>query len=135
MKKLLSKFVIALAPPVLLYALQSLQQSYLHLYFRYDGFDDVVHFLGGIAMGITGILLLRIAEEEKWLKVSSRVVSILLVVGFVSLMANLWEFHEFLMDRYLGTHTQASIADTMFDMFLGMAGSLVSGLLLLLRKK
>ncbi len=37
----------------------------------------------------------------------------------------LWEFHEFLCDRYLGTHAQAGLTDTLGDILCGMARALV----------
>jgi hypothetical protein len=37
----------------------------------------------------------------------------------------LWEFFEWTLDRLLQRHWQLSLDDTLFDMFLGMLGSIV----------
>lgn len=37
--------------------------------------------------------------------------------------AVIWEFAEFVSDRYFGTGAQVSVADTMGDLLMGMLGA------------
>lgn len=127
MKKVQEKIIMAFFPPFFLYLFQYLAQKFFGIYFLYPNFDIPMHLLGGVTMAMTGLSLLTIAEDQKWLLLKKNPVflRILLVVFFVALMAVLWEFHEFLMDHFLGTHMQPSTFDTMKDLFLGLFGALI----------
>ena len=134
MKKIQEKIIFAFFPPFLLYLFQYLAQAFWAIYFRYPNFDIPMHFLGGVAMAITAVSLLKIAEDEKWLIIKKKSVSLLFVVAFVVFIAVLWEFHEFLSDQLLASNMQPSNFDTMKDLFLGMLGAGVMGIFLLFRK-
>ncbi len=134
MKKISEKIIVAFFPPFFLYLFQYLAQVFFHIYFRYPNFDIPMHFLGGVTMALTGYSLLTIAEEQKWLAIKKKSVSLLFVVMFVVFIAVLWEFHEFLSDQFLGTNTQPSNFDTMKDLFLGMLGSFLTGIFLIFKK-
>lgn len=129
MQKTFFKIIKSFYPPFLLYTFQYFMVVFFDLYRTWPPFDIPMHFLGGVTMGITGYFLLQIAREEKWLKIESKLVFLFVVVCFVSLMATLWEFYEFVMDYYFHTVNQPSIADTMGDMFLGLSGGLVAGMM------
>ncbi len=135
MKKFSQQIIQAFFPPFVLYLFQYLVEIAFQIYEKYPSFDIPMHFFAGCAMALTGFSLLKIAEEKNWMKIQNRLVKIFLVISFVALVATLWEFHEFLMDYYLDTHTQPSIADTMKDLFLGLCGALVAGSILVYKKE
>jgi hypothetical protein len=134
MKKTFLQIIRAFYPPLIVYVFQYLAQIFGNIYFRYKHFDGPMHFLGGVSMAMTAYFLLQIAEEQKWLLLKKKSVSLLLIIMFVVFMAVLWEFHEFLMDQFFATHMQLSNFDTMKDLFLGMAGSFLAGIFLIFKK-
>lgn len=83
------------------------------------------HFLGGVSMAISGFFILKLAKRNNKIQTSSSVVDALLIVIFVMSVAVFWEFYEFLSDKYLYTHSQASNFDTMKDLFMGTLGALI----------
>jgi hypothetical protein len=133
--KIFFQILKAFFPPAILYFVQYFLELFFRIYERYPSFDIPMHFLGGVTIVLTGNSLLQIAQKEKWLVIKNRAITVLLLVSFVALFAILWEFHEFLMDTYLGTQTQPSIADTMKDMFLGLLGACVFGIMKIFSKK
>jgi hypothetical protein len=133
--KTFSQIFKAFCPPTVLYFVQYFLELFFRIYERYPSFDIPMHFLGGVTIALTGNSLLQIAQKEKWLVLKSRLVQSILLVSFVALFAILWEFHEFLMDKFLGTQTQPSIADTMKDMFLGLLGACVFSITKIFSKK
>jgi hypothetical protein len=52
---------------------------------------------------------------------------ICVVIAFVCAITVtiLWEFFEFLSDRFLGTHTQHGLGDALSDIFFSLAGGVV----------
>lgn len=135
MQKIFSQILKAFRPPAILYLFQYFLELFFRVYERYPNFDIPMHFLGGVAIALTGNSLLQIAQKEKWLVIKNRVVTIILIISFVALFATLWEFHEFLLDEYFGTLTQSSLADTMKDMFLGLLGACAFTIIKIFSKK
>jgi di/tricarboxylate transporter len=45
-----------------------------------------------------------------------------IVLGLTCAATVFWEFAEFLSDRYLGTHAQGALDDTLSDMLFGILG-------------
>lgn len=134
MKKIFFQIIRAFYPPFIVYVFQYLAQIFGNVYFRYKHFDSPMHFLGGVSMAMTAYFLLQIAEEQKWLVIKKKTVSLLLIILFAVFMAVVWEFHEFLMDQFFDTHMQPSNFDTMKDLFLGMFGSFLAGIFLMRKK-
>jgi hypothetical protein len=81
--------------------------------------DPFLHFLGGAAAGYFFYQML-----SRWQ--SSEVMPQLVFSFSLSCTAFLlWEVIEFVSDEFLGTVIQISVAETMTDVILGMAGSLL----------
>ncbi len=135
MKKTLIQIIKAFIPPGIVFLFHVLMILGLNFYSVWPDFDIIMHFAGGFAIGMTGVNLLNLAERQVWLKQNSKIVSLLLSVCFVALMATLWEFAEWMADHYLQTFMQAGLDDTMFDMFLGLTGGLLSSTIFVIRKK
>jgi hypothetical protein len=87
--------------------------------------DSAMHFAGGITLGMFIMGLLGLAIGRGWCPDPGRILLFLLLVCLVTTGAVTWEIYEWLSDRYLDTHFQVSLADTMKDLVLGMAGATV----------
>src|SRR3989338_2381038 len=86
-------------------------------------FDEIMHFIGGIAIAISYVLLLKIAQKEKKIGEMNIWMYYLFIISLVALTAVTWEFYEYVLDVVLPTHLrQPSIKDTMGDLFLGLLG-------------
>lgn len=97
----------------------------LRFYANVWGWDAGIHFLSGILIGFGVILWLRRLLAKKngirlpaWLQ-------FLFVLTLSVFVAVLWEFVEFASDQLFGTNSQDSLVDTMYDLILGTAGTLV----------
>ncbi len=118
---------------IALVLLLNLLGNVLGLYGSWPWYDMPMHFGGGFAMGVFAIALWqegieevrfkgRLAKHLKWWLVP------LFVIGFVALVATLWEFHEFGLDILLDQEPvrQVNLEDTMADFFLGLLGAVVA---------
>lgn len=132
MPKLLFQLIKSFYPPFILFSFHLIMMFGFNIYRVWPDFDILMHFGGGLTMGMTAFFLVRLARENKWLSVENKLVQIFLTICFVALMAMLWEFAEFLSDVFLLTHMQAGLSDTMFDMLLGLCGGLVVGVFTLM---
>ncbi len=104
--------------------------NYFGLYEIWEWYDMPMHFAGGLAIGAFALAIWkegieevrfkgRLAKHLKWWLVP------MFVIGFVALVATVWEFHEFILDYALNQEfsRQPSIGDTMVDFFLGLLGA------------
>ena len=84
--------------------------------------DSVMHLLGGVALAmlISGLLVQAVANN--WCPDIGRLVTLVLVMSLVATGAVWWEVYEWMSDRFLGTHFQAGLNDTMKDLVLGLLG-------------
>jgi len=80
-------------------------------------FDTIMHFLGGLWLGLVSIYLFPFAFRENLLK---PVCQVLLVVLFVGAG---WEIFEILVDRFI-TQNSFNILDSTSDVFFDLAGGL-----------
>lgn len=104
-------------------------------------YDVPMHFAGGVAMGVLALALwdanvksVTLRGKSAWPK---RLFFALCVLGFVALIGIAWEWFEFLFDQFAQVRAawglaQASILDTMSDLFFDLLGGLV---VVLLRRK
>jgi hypothetical protein len=83
-----------------------------------------MHFAGGVA--ITWFLHRAAVNASRagWLAPFHAATHVLLVLGCAGSTTVLWEFAEFISDRYFGTHAQGGLLDTLFDMALGCGGAI-----------
>lgn len=98
-----------------------------HLYSLLPQYDIFVHFCGGVSMALTGFMLLKIAEKQKWIETRNAFLVLVLLICFVSFAATVWEFYEFLRDYFFHESNQLGLQDTMGDMFMGLLGALCGG--------
>lgn len=106
---------------------------WLGLYDVWVWIDIPMHFIGGIAIGmfalaiwLEGIHEVRfkgwLAKHLEWWLVP------LFVLGFVSIVSIVWEWHEFVLDLIMTGELvrQPNIEDTMLDFLMGMLGGAFS---------
>jgi hypothetical protein len=117
-------FVGGWAPLAVLLA-HVLMSSVFHAYRYWPKADVEMHFMGGMAMAyfFSGAFQALPRDAVR----SSRIVllELILVGALTTTVAVLWEFGEFILDRIFGTNVQISLANTMQDLAMGMAGALV----------
>ena len=118
------KILKPILPPAIVFTFHILMIAIFRIYTHFPAFDIPMHFLGGLSIGISAIILLNIFKT----KINAPKFFIFVwIIGLTVLMATLWEFAEFIGDYYFQTQMQISLADTMADMFLGLAGGTVAG--------
>jgi hypothetical protein len=131
MIKIISKLIPCFYAPLALLCVHIILGGMFGAYLTWPRFDMLMHFFGGFSMGLTGILLLRVAEKEKWLQINETVLHWIISVCFVTLTIVVWELLEFTSDQLLGTRMQPSLRDTMEDCFLGLVGGMIASILFL----
>lgn len=113
------------------YALPVLLMIGLHTVFlRVDAYsaphaDSVMHFAGGITLGILICGLLSHAVRLGWILPPGRLLLFVLIFSLVTTGAVFWEFFEWTIDTIIGTRMQPSMGDTMKDLLLGQFGAIV----------
>ena len=108
-------------------------------YWSIDWLDIPMHFLGGlwVALFFFWILKKRFVQVSQVLEGNFLLLGIL-SLGFVSLIGIGWEFYEFLYDKYLAKGLlliQASVTDTMTDLFFDWVGGLIAILVYKIRRE
>lgn len=88
--------------------------------------DSVMHFSGGIALGMLVAGTLSLAVRKHWCPWPGRLIEAILITSLVGTGAVVWEFYEWASDHYLGTLLQLTLDDTIKDLALGLAGGMVS---------
>ena len=84
-----------------------------------------MHFFGGVAITFFLGRSYRVVERLGLLGQPVRWLYFVVVPALAISTTVLWEFAEFVSDRYFGTHAQLGLEDTLFDMSLGCMGALV----------
>lgn len=103
------------------------------LYSWYPHYDVLMHFGGGVAMGVLGLALwdhairsITFTQKKLWLR---DVFFAFCIVGFVGLVGIAWEWFEYGFDAVFAVRqdwglAQMGLGDTMFDLFMDLAGGL-----------
>lgn len=93
--------------------------------------DIPMHIGGGLATGMFAVALHDDFKRRHKIGKTPGWYDLLFVMGFVSLVAIAWEFHEYVLDRTVVTEfrlaiNQLSVADTIGDFLNGLIGALAS---------
>lgn len=118
---MIKKLFIIFLLPTLLFCFHLVLVS-LGLYEKYHWPDIPMHILGGVFIANSfnlGITYFQQRKTVSELNVLSRSV---FLFALTSSAAVIWEFGEFTLDFFFDTKAQASLEDTMLDMFLGLLG-------------
>jgi hypothetical protein len=86
------------------------------------GLDPFMHLAGGFSVAY----FLRQAHHAFLGSTGNlpTLMTLLIIFNATCTVALFWEFGEFLSDEFLGTHVQASLAETMVDLLVGAGGAL-----------
>jgi hypothetical protein len=106
--------------PLLVVSFNFLILGPFNLYTIYDWIDIPMHFIGGISIAYSCILVFRRCEDE--IIIRDKLVNIIIIIALVGLSAILWEFAEFSRGMDL------ELRDTLFDIFMGLLGGFVIAL-------
>lgn len=128
MAKLFLKFIPFFYFPAFVFLLHIILISF-GVYQRLPWFDIPMHFLGGLAISYSSVLFFRYFKEKGFFSINRTFLFVLIIVSTVSFVAVLWEFFEFFLHLFVSVSFQPSVADTMKDLFIGMLGGLVWGIL------
>lgn len=98
-----------------------------YLYWSYWWFDNVTHFLGGLAIGLFGIAILKYFYNLS----QSKFKNILLITALIVLVVGIgWEIFEF----YTGTTNPSAgetyLGDTMGDLLADLLGAFSASLII-----
>ena len=118
---MIKKLVRIFSLPSLLFCLH-LALVFLGFYKRHPWIDIPMHVLGGVFIAYSLNLGITYFQQRKIisdLNVFSRSVFLFALTSSATVI---WEFGEFTLDFLFGTVAQASLEDTMLDMFLGLVG-------------
>lgn len=129
LKKILSYFTL----PVLFYLFHLILDFVFDVYTKFSWFDKLMHFSGGVVLAFTFFLILNYLQEEGDLR-TNRLIKFIFAISLVISVAVFWEFYEFAMDYFFHVNWQPSVADTIGDLFLGMSGGIIAGLIFLLKE-
>jgi hypothetical protein len=111
--------------PALVFVLHVVAACGFAAYALFPPLDIPMHLLGGVAITFFIGHSYRVAEGSGLLGRPVRWLYFALVPALAISTTVLWEFAEFLSDRYFGTHAQLGLEDTLSDMVLGCLGSVV----------
>ncbi|MEW5907784.1 MAG: hypothetical protein AB1643_01185 [Patescibacteria group bacterium] len=114
--------------------------TYFYLYWILWYLDDLLHFLGGVWLGLFASWLLFLSGKINIQ--TSNFFIIIIILGISALIGLLWEFSEFLLDKLLSIINigrvhffQPSIEDTMIDLFSDLLGGIVAAMFFLKNKR
>ena len=95
-----------------------------HAYIHHPWLDMPTHFAGGMA--ISYFFSAAIEEAAEFLGQTPLPIRLISSVGLTALAAVVWEFLEFLSDRFLQSHLNLGVTDTLSDLFFGVTGGVVT---------
>jgi hypothetical protein len=94
-------------------------------YEAFPPLDTPMHLLGGLAIAFFLWTAYSIGARSGALGRPNSTAIAALTLTSTAASTVLWEFAEYLSDRYLGTTTQKGLEDTLLDMLLGLVGGAV----------
>jgi len=111
--------------PALVFAAHMILWRGVGAYEAFPPLDTPMHLLGGLAIAFFLWTAYSIAARSGALgQPNSTAIAALTLTSTVA-SAVLWEFAEYLSDRYLGTNTQKGLEDTLLDLLLGLVGGAI----------
>lgn len=111
--------------PSLVFAVHCILSLAFDAYDRIPSLDVPMHLLGGLAIAYFFHVVVAYGDRLGWVRVGGRTAEMIMVFGLVALAAVVWEFAEFLSDYFFRLGAQPSVANTMKDQFMGLAGGAV----------
>ncbi len=109
--------------PLAVFAIHVFLSQGLDAYTVWPPTDTPMHFAGGLAMAFFLARCFRALPRDVVRSSRLVVLELVLVGSLTATAAVFWEFAEFTVDHVFGTNVQVSLANTMKDLALGVAGA------------
>lgn len=114
---------VALVPPIVVLSVHLFRHQ---IWPGLPQLDVLAHFLGGVAIAWTAMLLWRSWTAQGFIPSSCPWwLRDFTVWGTVAIAGIFWEFYEWTMDHYFFTVMQPSLTDTMHDFLMDLSGGLL----------
>ncbi len=110
--------------PLTVFIIHGFLSQVIHLYDLWPPTDIPVHFSGGVAIAFFISRCFQLLPRESVKRSRVVLLELLLIGSLTATAAVFWEFAEFLIDQWLGTNVQISLANAMKDMAMGILGSI-----------
>lgn len=119
--------------PIAVFAAHVIASRVLGTHLAFPSLDIPMHLAGGAA--ITYFFWRSLHVQESRFVVGEMVSASAGLLSFtaVATAAVVWEFAEWISDRYMSTHAQLGLEDTLLDMLLGIVGGLIVVLVAVMR--
>jgi glycopeptide antibiotics resistance protein len=118
--------------------------EFFNIYEKFWWWDDVLHTLAGVIMGLLGFLMVYFFNARYKMTISPVFVAVF-AFGFAMIMSVIWEIFEFSMDVLFGTPMQrwnlpsnamligkdyqgVGLRDTMSDLIVCSVGALIAAI-------
>ena len=111
--------------PILVFAAHMILWHGVGAYAAFPPLDAPMHLLGGLAIAFFLWTAYSISARTGTFGRPNFNAIAALTSTSTAACALLWEFAEFLSDRYLGTNTQKGLEDTLLDILLGLVGGAI----------
>ena len=114
--------------PIIFVAIIHFVLTIFHLYYYIKWIDIPMHLLGGGAVALTTLEILKILKKQNRIKKDLRYFEALFAISITALIAICWEFYEFISDTVFWSTVQMGIIDTLGDFLFGLIGaSIIAG--------
>ena len=109
--------------PLLVFCFYAVAAKGFQAYLLFPWLDMPTHFAGGMAM--TWFFRVSVTHLQEVVGRIPNAIRLALSLGLTAIVAVVWEFLEFFSDVALGTQMNLGVADTLSDLFFGLAGGLL----------
>ena len=124
----------AITPMIIVFIIHTILIFTIDIYYIFPDFDIIMHGAGGIATAWAIWNLFNIYKEKHDIVIRPKLVMMLFLIGTTAIVGIAWEFFELAHDIFFQNITyQVSIADTVGDLLMDLAGAFL--LSLIIRKR
>jgi hypothetical protein len=120
--KQLSKFASFFVFPTFVLCTHLFASQVLNLYKTFPNLDIPFHFAGGLSIAYTSTRIVSYLEKENIIPALPQVLFLILIFSLTATATVFWEFAEFVLDQWMNTNIQISLANTMQDQLMGILG-------------
>jgi hypothetical protein len=111
--------------PGLVFAAHVVASRFFLAYEVFPPLDIPMHIAGGFAIAFFFHISIEVFNHRRLIREPDGVSRSVAILALVSTSTVFWEFAEYVSDHTIGTHSQAGLEDTLFDMLLGMVGGVI----------
>ena len=129
----LEKILMYFTIPAFFYLFHMILDLVFNVYDRFLWFSSVMHFLGGLMLGVTFFLLLNYLNKERYFE-SDKMMRFIFVISLVISVAVFWEFYEFAIVNLFDLNWNMTYNDTIWDLFVDLCGGVLASVWFLFKK-